>query len=59
MEDFSAVPEDSRGPLSKVIGNGMAKLKPVADTVLNKEGVGDVIGPVMSTMMEKLGGMVK
>ena len=59
ITDFDAVPEMARGPLTKVVSSGIAKLTPLADTVLNKEGVGDVLGGVMGPMMEKLKGLAQ
>ena len=58
VAQFQLVPEGSRGPLAKVASNGIAKLKPLADTVLNKEGVGSVIGSVVNTMMDNIKGMI-
>ena len=45
-EEIAGAPEVAKGPLKTVILNGIAKVKPLAATVLTKEGVGDVIGPV-------------
>ena len=59
LSEFDAVPEAARGPLSRVVSTGIAKLTPVADTVLNKEGVGDILGGVVGPMMEKLNGIAQ
>ncbi|MEE9320272.1 MAG: DUF937 domain-containing protein [Granulosicoccus sp.] len=56
---FELVPESARGALGKVVDNGISRIKPIADTVLTKEGVGDVLTPVIGPMLEKLGKMVQ
>ncbi len=56
--DYARVPEGSRGALSRVVSNGVAKLKPVVDTTMRKKGVGEVLAPVVNPMMETLKGMM-
>ncbi|MGK0281161.1 MAG: hypothetical protein ACI82O_000691, partial [Patiriisocius sp.] len=56
-EQFKSVPASAKAPLIRVVKNGLARLQPLVDTKLNKEGVGSVLTPVMSSLMETLKGM--
>jgi len=53
-EQVSAMPEILQAPIKNVVGQGYAKLKPLADTTLTKDGVGSVIGPVVGSIMETM-----
>ncbi len=48
------IPEAARGPFSSVASGGMEQLQPIADKVMGMDGVGDVIGPVLTPIMDKL-----
>ena len=56
-EQLESVPASAKAPLIRVVKSGMARLKPLVDTKLNKEGVGSVLTPVVSSLMETLQGM--
>lgn len=50
-------PESAQGPLSRVIDNGLARVQPLVDTVMTRDGVGEVLAPVLEPMMETLSGL--
>ena len=54
---FDNAPESARGPLQRVVDNGLARLRPLVDTVLTRDGVGPVLSPVVEPMVEKLQGL--
>ena len=51
---LSALPDAARGPLNTVAAEGFGKLKPMVDKVIALPGVGDIISPVLSPIMEKM-----
>ena len=51
---WDKVPEAGRGPLSGMVTDGIGSLTPAIEKVSELPGVGDVIGPVTSTLLEKL-----
>lgn len=55
---YANVPEAAKVPLGKVITKGLARLKPMADTTLTKEGVGSVLTPVIAPMLDTLQGLI-
>ena len=58
-ETISSAPESVQGALKNVIGSGVSRLTPLADTALVKEGVGSVLSPVVGPMMETLKGLAE
>jgi len=60
VDSFSGVmdkiPEAARGPFTGIISGGMEQLQPMVDKVMGLPGVGDVVGPVLTPIMEKLQG---
>ena len=58
LDDIAAqyenAPESARGPLQRVIDNGLARIRPTVDTVMTREGVGPVLSPVVDPMLETL-----
>ncbi len=56
---YADVPEGAKAPLNGVITKGIARLKPLVDTKLTKEGVGSILTPVVAPMLETLEGLVK
>lgn len=51
---WDKVPEAGRGPLGGMITEGIGKLTPALEKANELPGVSDVIGPVTSTLLEKL-----
>ncbi len=49
------VPDTARAPLQSIAQNGLARLQPLADKVLGLPGVGDVLGPVVGSILQGLG----
>ena len=58
-EQFSALPDYAIAPIGKVVQSRMARLKPMADSLVSKPGVGPVLSPVLMPMMEKMSSMVE
>ena len=56
-DQFQSLPESSAGVLGHVVSRNMATLMPLADTVLVKPGVGEVLLPVLQPMMDQLSAM--
>ena len=54
---YEEAPESARGPLKRVIDSGIARVQPLADSVLTRDGVGPVLGPIVEPMMETLQGL--
>ena len=50
------LPEAARGPLGSIVSTGMAALEPLLETVRGIPGVGAVVDPVITPIMEKLQG---
>jgi len=48
------IPDVAKGPLSKLVGNGLSGIKPLADSALSLPGVGDTLQPVIGPMLETL-----
>jgi len=48
------IPEAARGPFSGIVTGGMEKLQPVVDNVMGLDGVGDVVGPILTPIMDKI-----
>ncbi len=48
------IPDVAKGPLSKLVGNGLSGIKPLADSALSLPGVGDTLQPVVGPMLETL-----
>jgi len=48
------IPEDARGPISSIASEGMGTLQPIVDKVMGIDGVGDVVGPVLTPILDKL-----
>ena len=51
---WDKVPEAGRGPLSSMVSDGLGKLTPAVEKVNELPGVADALGPVASTLLEKL-----
>jgi len=51
---WDKVPEAGRGPLSGMVTEGIGSLTPAIEKVNELPGVGSVLGPVTSTLLEKL-----
>jgi hypothetical protein len=56
-DQFDAVPDTAKGALSSVIGGGMDRVSSAAESALAIDGVGDVLSPVLTPMMETLQGL--
>ena len=53
-DQIAELPDAGRSPLNGVISSGMSKLKPLVDTTMTREGVGPVLGEVITPMLETL-----
>lgn len=53
-ETLGSAPESAKGPMQRVISNGVARLQPLADTALTKAGVGPVLSPVVEPILEMM-----
>ena len=51
---LNSLPQAARGPLNTVAAEGFGKLKPVVEKVMALPGVGDIVSPVLSPIMEKM-----
>ena len=51
---WDKVPEAGRGPLSGIVNDGIGSLTPAIEKVNEIPGVSGVLGPVTSTLLEKL-----
>lgn len=58
-EQMQTMPDSAKEPLKKVIDDGMAGLKPLADTALTRSGVGPVIGPALDSLMNSFNALVE
>ena len=58
-DQFQSLPESTADVLGRVVKRNMATLKPLADTVLVKPGVGEVLSPVLQPMMDQLNAMAQ
>ena len=54
---FDKVPEAARGPLNTIVNNGLGALQPIIDKVLALPGVGSILEPIVTPMLEALQGM--
>ena len=54
---IARLPDAAKGPLAGIISGGLATLQPMLEKATAIPGVGDVIGPVVTPMMQKLEGM--
>ena len=54
---YENAPESARGPLQGVIDDGLARIRPLIDTVMTREGVASVLSPVVEPMLETLQGL--
>ena len=54
---YENAPESARQPLKRVIDDGLARIRPLVDTVMTREGVGPVLSPIVEPMLETLQGM--
>ncbi len=50
------LPEAARGPLGSIVSTGVAALEPLLETVRGIPGVGTVVDPIMTPILEKLQG---
>ena len=61
LDDVAAslndAPESAKSALKGVISSGIARVIPLADTALAKDGVGPVLAPVVEPMLETLNGL--
>lgn len=48
------VPEDALGPLTGIVSSGIAALEPLLETIRAIPGVGDIVDPIITPIMEKL-----
>jgi len=51
---FGQVPDAARAPLAKSAAEGMGKLQPIVDKVMDMPGVGSIVSPVLGPIMEKM-----
>jgi len=51
------VPEDARGTLSGIVSTGISTLEPLIEKARELPGVGDIIDPVVTPILEKLKAM--
>ena len=58
-EQFKSLPDYAISPIGKVVQTQMARLRPMADTAMSKAGVGPVLSPVLTSMMEQMGSMAQ
>lgn len=54
---IEGVPEAARGPLTSIVQNGMGILQPLLEKLRAIPGVGAIIDPVMTPIVEKLQGL--
>jgi len=54
---FDKVPEAARGPLQGVVSEGLGSLQPIIDKVLAIPGVGGVVEPVLTPILDTLSGL--
>jgi len=58
-DQFQSLPDSSASVLGHVVRRNMATLMPLADTVLVKPGVSEVLLPVLQPMMDQLSAMAE
>lgn len=51
------VPEAARGPLTDIVSGGMGSLQPIIDKVLAIPGVGPVLEPILTPILQTLQGL--
>ncbi|MDB3935880.1 hypothetical protein N9383_04085 [Granulosicoccus sp.] len=56
-DTMARLPDAAKGPLAGIISGGMATLQPILEKATAIPGVGDIIEPVVTPMMQKLEGM--
>lgn len=58
LKDVMArLPATAKGPLASIVQNGLDKLRPLVDKILAIPGVGALLKPVVTPMMDMLSGM--
>lgn len=56
-ETISMLPDAAKGPIAGIISGGLATLQPIIDKVTAIPGVGPVIEPIVTPMLEMLEGL--
>lgn len=51
------LPDAAKGVFGGLIGTAMETIQPMIESAIGIEGVGDILGPVLEGIMEKLGGL--
>jgi len=54
---YGNAPESAKGALQRVVDRGVARIRPLADSVLTRDGVGPVLSPIVEPMLETLQGL--
>ncbi|OED37393.1 hypothetical protein AB833_23495 [Chromatiales bacterium (ex Bugula neritina AB1)] len=58
-ETFATLPDAARNPLKTAIDSGLSRLNPLVDTTMTRQGVGSVLTPVITPMMDTLNGLAE
>lgn len=56
-DTVARLPEAAQGPIGSIVGAGLSTLKPLVEKATAIPGVGDVINPVVTPMLEMLEGL--
>jgi len=56
-DTVARLPEAAQGPIGSIVGAGLSTLKPLIEKATAIPGVGDVINPVVTPMLEMLEGL--
>ncbi len=48
------IPEAARGPFNSIASDGMGQIQPIVDKIMGLDGVGDILSPVLTPIMDTL-----
>ncbi len=48
------IPEAARGPFNSIASDGMGQIQPIVDKIMELDGVGDILSPVLTPIMDTL-----
>ena len=51
---FDQIPEAARGPINSLVGDKLGGLQELVDKIIALPGVGDIVKPIIDTIMSKL-----
>ena len=56
-DTIARLPEAAQGPIAGIVSGGLSTLRPLIEKATAIPGVGDIINPVVTPMLEKLEGL--